>query len=84
MITLTAEIICDTCAHVVATGEPSASVGAQTQSEWAWSAILIAEAKATSHGAQINVASVTCSECLAKQKDFEETINHKPKCTSHI
>jgi hypothetical protein len=82
MITLTAEIICDTCGRVVATGEPSASVGAQTQAEWAWT-ILVAEAKARSHGAQINVATVTCADCLAKERDsqvaaWEQSVKDNP------
>ena len=84
MITLTAEVLCDSCGKVCGVGEPVPSDKYQwNMSHWAATAMLEAERKARSHGAQINVASVTCSECLAKQKDFEETINHKPKCTSH-
>ena len=90
MITLTAEVICDSCGNVCGVGEPVAPHNSpykdtvSNRGHWATSAVDQAEAKARSHGAQINVASVTCAECLAKQKDFEETINYKPKCTSHI
>jgi len=82
MITLTAEVLCDSCGKVCGVGEPTAS--SVHKIHWSTTAIQTALDKARSHGAQINVASVTCAECLAKQKDFEETINHKPKCTSHI
>jgi len=82
MITLTAEVLCDSCGKVCGVGEPQPSTSWIDKLHWSMRAIESAEAKARSHGAQINVASVTCAECLAKQKDFEETINHKTTCTS--
>ena len=71
MITLTAEVLCDSCGKVCGVGEPNARRSDSHRSVsdkgyWATSAIDNAEAKARSHGAQINVASVTCKECLDK------------------
>ena len=73
-MTYTAEIVCDSCKQVIA------SVGPYDKP--ADMVMVVAEQTALSRGAQINVASVTCAECLAKQKDFEETINHKTTCIS--
>ena len=70
MITLTAEVLCDSCGKVCGVGEPTAprSSSSGHKSHWAMSAIESAEAKARSHGAQINVATTTCAECLKKPK----------------
>ena len=58
MITITIEFVCDTCKEVIS------SVGPYDQP--ADVVTVVAESLARSHGAQINVASVTCAECLRK------------------
>jgi len=75
MITLTAEVLCDSCGKVCGVGEPTSprSSSSGHKSHWATTAIEQAEAKARSHGAQINVASVTCAECLAKEQPITTT-----------
>jgi len=72
MITLTAEIICDTCKQVVACGscQPIDPNG----SYWAHSAIHDAINKAVRRGASVLVATVECAECHAKSTTTTPTI----------
>lgn len=62
MITLTAEIICDTCKRVVASGNPAVTGNIEV-----FSAIADAVNKAKRHGAVIGFSTVTCADCLEKQ-----------------
>ena len=75
MITLTVEVLCDTCGKVCGVGEPTPEIATRYHWRYHWvtSAIELAERKARSHGAQINVASVTCAECLAKEQPITTT-----------
>jgi hypothetical protein len=59
MITLTAEIICDTCKQVVASGDAAEVKGFVVNS---------AVVKAQAHGAHIGISRVTCAWCLEKSK----------------
>ena len=56
MITTTIEFVCDSCKAVIS------SVGPYDKPTDL--VMTVAESVARQHGAQINVASVTCSECL--------------------
>ena len=74
MITLTAEVLCDSCGKVCGVGEPQPSTSWIDKLHWSMRAIESSEAKARSHGAQINVASVLCKQCLEKTKADEATV----------